>query len=74
MCRFVGYLGAEVMLADLISRPANSLIRQSYKAKERREPLNGDGFGLRWYEPDVAEGPCVFTSITPAWSNLNPTE
>lgn len=71
MCRFVGYLGSEILLADLISRPANSLIRQSYKSKERSEPLNGDGFGVGWYAPEVSDEACVFSSITPAWSNRN---
>ncbi|MGH9948562.1 MAG: class II glutamine amidotransferase [Pyrinomonadaceae bacterium] len=71
MCRFLGYLGNEILLADLISRPANSLIRQSYKSKERSEPLNGDGFGIGWYSPQVSPDACVFTSITPAWSNRN---
>ena len=71
MCRFLGYVGGEILLADLISRPANSLIRQSYKSKERSEPLNGDGFGVGWYSPEVSDEACVFTSITPAWSNRN---
>lgn len=71
MCRFLGYTGAEVLLADLISRPENSLIRQSYKSRERSEPLNGDGFGIGWYAPDVGSTPCVFTALTPAWSNRN---
>jgi predicted glutamine amidotransferase len=71
MCRFVGYVGREILLADLISRPENSLIRQSYKARERREPLNGDGFGVGWYAPEITNEPGVFTSITPAWSNRN---
>ena len=73
MCRFVGYLGSEILLADLISRPVNSLIRQSFKSKERSEPLNGDGFGVGWYAPEIAAVPSVFTSITPAWSNRNLT-
>ena len=71
MCRFLGYVGSEILLADLISRPANSLIRQSYKSKERSEPLNGDGFGIGWYSPKVSGEACVFTSITPAWNNRN---
>lgn len=71
MCRFVGYIGQRLLLADLISRTENSLIRQSYGAKERREPLNGDGFGVGWYAPEISNEPCVFTSITPAWSNRN---
>jgi len=71
MCRFLGYLGSEILLADLISNPANSLIRQSYKSKERSEPLNGDGFGVGWYSPAISNEACVFTSITPAWNNRN---
>ena len=71
MCRFIGYLGNEILLADILSQPENSLIRQSYHARERPEPLNGDGFGLGWYVPEIAPEPCVFTAITPAWSNRN---
>lgn len=71
MCRFIGYLGNDILLADILARPENSLIRQSYKARERPEPLNGDGFGLGWYTPEISNEPCVFTSITPAWSNRN---
>ena len=71
MCRFIGYVGSEILLADLISRPENSLIRQSYKARERPEPLNGDGFGVGWYTPEITDEPCVFTAISPAWNNGN---
>lgn len=71
MCRFVGYIGSKILLADLITRPENSLIRQSYKARERLEPLNGDGFGIGWYVPDITIEPGVFKSIAPAWSNRN---
>jgi predicted glutamine amidotransferase len=71
MCRFIGYVGNEILLADILAQPENSLIRQSYKARERPEPLNGDGFGLGWYVPEITANPCVFTSITPAWSNRN---
>jgi glutamine amidotransferase len=71
MCRFIAYVGNEILLADLVINPENSLIRQSYKSRERSEPLNGDGFGVGWYTPDLAEDPCVFKSISPAWSNSN---
>lgn len=71
MCRFVGYIGSKILLADLITRPENSLIRQSYKARERLEPLNGDGFGIGWYVPEITIEPGVFKSIAPAWSNRN---
>lgn len=71
MCRFLAYLGAPLVMADLLYRSDNSLILQSYHAKERPEPLNGDGFGVGWYTPSIDPTPCVFTSVTPAWSNLN---
>lgn len=71
MCRFVGYIGSKILLADLITRPENSLIRQSYKARERIEPINGDGFGIGWYVPKIKTEPGIFKSITPAWSNRN---
>jgi glutamine amidotransferase len=71
MCRFLCYRGPEILLADLLYRPANSLILQSFHAKERTEPLNGDGFGVGWYAPQISSTPCVFASLTPAWSNQN---
>ena len=71
MCRFLCYTGSPILLSELLYRPANSLILQSYKAKERSEPLNGDGFGVGWYIPGVSHTPCVFTSLTPAWNNQN---
>lgn len=71
MCRFLAYAGAPVLLADLLYRPANSLIMQSYRARERAEPLNGDGFGAGWYVPEIDPSPCVQRSVTPAWSNRN---
>src|SRR5688572_1150697 len=71
MCRFIAYIGNEILLADLVINPENSLVRQSYKSRERREPLNGDGFGVGWYTPEVSATPCVFKSISPAWSNSN---
>ncbi|MFU8895371.1 MAG: class II glutamine amidotransferase [Gammaproteobacteria bacterium] len=70
MCRFVFYLGDSLPLADLVTRPENSLINQSVRARERPEPLNGDGFGLGWYVDGHAM-PARFRSLTPAWSNAN---
>ena len=71
MCRFLCYKGPPVLLADLLYRPRHSLILQSFKATDRPEPLNGDGFGVGWYATDIAPTPCVFRSLTPAWSNQN---
>jgi glutamine amidotransferase len=71
MCRFIAYKGERILLSDLVTNPANSLINQSSHARERKEPLNGDGFGLGWYVPDISTDPCLFTSVTPAWANHN---
>lgn len=71
MCRFVAYSGPPLLLADLLYKPSDSLILQSYHARERREPLNGDGFGVGWYVPSIDPTPCVVRSITPAWSSSN---
>lgn len=70
MCRFVHYLGRPLRLGSLLTEPENSLIHQSYEAREREEPLNGDGFGVAWYVAGEAE-PALFRSVTPAWSNQN---
>ena len=70
MCRFVAYHGPPLCLADLITRPTHSIIHQSYHAKERVEPLNGDGFGLAWYAPGDPQ-PALFKDVSPAWNNRN---
>jgi predicted glutamine amidotransferase len=71
MCRFIAYAGAPLLMADLLYRPTNSLIMQSHHARERAEPLNGDGFGVGWYIPEIDPTPCVQRSVSPAWSNRN---
>ncbi len=71
MCRFTFYMGQPIKVSSLITEPHHSLINQSFESTEREEPLNGDGFGLAWYKPQVSEEPGLFKSITPAWSNTN---
>ena len=71
MCRLLAYKGRPLPVDDLLYRPDHSLVKQSYQAAEVAEPLNGDGFGLGWYEPDVTREPAVFASVTPAWNNRN---
>jgi glutamine amidotransferase len=56
MCRFVYYQGPPIYLSALLTEPEHSLIRQSVHAQLREEPLNGDGFGVGWYQ-DPPEGP-----------------
>ncbi|ORY97807.1 nucleophile aminohydrolase [Syncephalastrum racemosum] len=77
MCRLLLYKGKKpILMAHLLTNPAHSIINQSFDSRLRidhRRPLNGDGFGVGWYdnEPDDRSPPCIFTSVTPAWSNTN---
>jgi len=71
MCRFTLYLGPPVRLSTLLTEPEHSLILQSFRASERAEPLNGDGFGIGWYAPRLHTEPALFHQITPAWNNQN---
>ena len=60
-----------MFMSDLITKSEQSLIRQSFKARERAEPLNGDGFGVGWYMPEIDPTPCVYRDLRPAWANRN---
>lgn len=71
MCRFIAYLGQPIIMYDLLYKPHNSLIKQSVKAREIEEPLNGDGFGVGWYMADIDPVPGLFVSIHPAWNDRN---
>ncbi|KAI8603403.1 nucleophile aminohydrolase [Dissophora ornata] len=61
-----------IQLAHLLTKPAHSIINQYTDPRLRldgRQRVNG------WYEsePDQETGaaPCIFTSVTPAWNNMN---
>ncbi|KAK6202344.1 nucleophile aminohydrolase [Scheffersomyces amazonensis] len=73
MCRFMIYKGRDPMvLSDLLTKPAHSIINQSFDSRLRldmRNPINGDGFGVGYYTAN--HKPCVFKAITPAWNNVN---
>jgi glutamine amidotransferase len=71
MCRLLAYLGTAIIVDKLLYAPRNSLVNQSINAKEIEEPLNGDGFGIGWYVPEVHDEPVTFVSVNPAWSNRN---
>jgi len=71
MCRFVAYLGRPIIVDELLLKPTNSLVHQSYSAGEMSENLNGDGFGLGYYVHNISERPGLFRSITPARNNNN---
>lgn len=71
MCRLLAYIGSPIIVDKLLYQPKNSLVNQSSNAKEIEEPLNGDGFGIGWYVPEVNDEPVTFVSVNPAWSNRN---
>jgi len=86
MCRWLVFIGqTETLLADLISKPKHSILTQTSKhflpgivcsfeqLQLLNAPINGDGFGVGWYTSHKeSDGkPCVFTGISPAWSNRN---
>ena len=71
MCRLLAYIGAPMIIDNFLYQPKNSLVTQSINAKEIEEPLNGDGFGIGWYVPEINNEPVTFVSVNPAWSNRN---
>lgn len=71
MCRLMAYKGTPIVINKLLYEPKNSLVNQSINAREIEEPLNGDGFGVGWYVPELNFEPITFVSVNPAWSNRN---
>ena len=72
MCRFVAYLGPSVPLARVVSEPEHSLVLQSYQPREMTSgTVNVDGFGIGWYNRALDPTPCVYTNISPIWSDRN---
>ncbi|MEO6595967.1 MAG: class II glutamine amidotransferase [Planctomycetota bacterium] len=71
MCRFTMYLGPTIRLSSLVVEPKHSIIDQSFHSQDQEEPLNGDGFGIAWYSPEMHREPALFRSVTPAWNNNN---
>jgi predicted glutamine amidotransferase len=70
-CRFAAYRGPPIRLDELLYKPEQSLVHQSVHAEERDEPLNGDGWGVGWYQHDVTPEPALYRSTSPAWSDEN---
>jgi predicted glutamine amidotransferase len=67
----MAYKGTPIVIDKLLYQPKNSLINQSFHAREIEEPLNGDGFGVGWYVPELNDEPITFVSVNPAWNNRN---
>ena len=72
MCRYLVYIGKPVLASELLYKPQHSLIeRQSIGAQEMSIPINGDGFGVSWYDFELDDEPCQFRSVRPSWSDQN---
>jgi len=69
MCRLVAYIGNEIPLENIIVKPKNSLLEQSHDAQEAKLAVNGDGFGIAWY--DGLDEPGLYKDVLPAWSDGN---
>ena len=69
MCRWLAYAGTPVYLETLVTQPSHSLIDQSQNAIEAKARINGDGFGLGWYDSRAEPG--LFREVLPAWNDSN---
>jgi predicted glutamine amidotransferase len=71
MCRFIAYIGKPIFADELLLKPKNSLMKQSHHALEAEMTVNGDGFGIGWYNHYRRKEPALFRSIRPAWNDEN---
>src|SRR4051794_37513237 len=69
MCRWMAWFGQPLVLEELLFKTQHGIIDQSLHSRLGAEPTNGDGFGVGWY--GVGDGPGVFRSVAPAWSDAN---
>jgi glutamine amidotransferase len=72
MCRFAVYHGRPIVLKDFILDVPHSIFRQSFDAREMLSGnVNGDGFGIAWYDSTISENPAVYVATTPIWADYN---
>jgi predicted glutamine amidotransferase len=69
MCRWMAWLGQPVLIEELVFNTQHGIVDQSLHARMGAEPTNGDGVGLGWY--GYGDGPAVYRSVAPAWSDAN---
>ncbi|MCM2416460.1 ergothioneine biosynthesis protein EgtC [Streptomyces sp. RKAG290] len=71
MCRHIAYLGPPVFLGEVLTRPAHSLVRQSWEPRRQRHgTVNADGFGVGWYG-DGDPVPGRYRRQGPVWGDRN---
>jgi glutamine amidotransferase len=72
MCRMLGYVGAAVPLAELLTRPRHSLLVQSYRPREMTSgTVNADGFGAALWLDDGKPEPAIYRTAAPIWADPN---
>ncbi|WP_333711964.1 class II glutamine amidotransferase [Yoonia sp.] len=69
MCRIAAYTGPAIPLENIVVRPVHSLLDQSQHATEAKLAVNGDGFGISWYDDRGALG--LYRDVLPAWADDN---
>jgi len=69
MCRWMAWFGQPVLIEELVFKTQHGIVDQSLHSKMGAETTNGDGFGLGWY--GGGEGPGLYRSVSPAWSDEN---
>ena len=69
MCRWMGWLGQSILIDELLFKTPHGIVDQSLHSRMGAETTNGDGFGLGWY--GAGDGPGVYHSVSPAWSDTN---
>ena len=69
MCRWMAWLGQPVLIEELLFKTEHGIVDQSLHSRLGAETTNGDGFGLGWYGD--GDGPGVYRSVSPAWSDQN---
>jgi len=69
MCRWMAWHGQSVLIDEILFKPKHGLIDQSLHSRMGAETTNGDGFGLGWY--GTGDGPGLYRSVEPAWSDAN---
>lgn len=72
MCRFAVYRGRPIVIKDFILEVPHSIFRQSFDAREMLSgTVNGDGFGIAWYDPSLSDEPAVYAATAPIWADYN---
>ena len=69
MCRWIAYLGEPIAPDKFLFETEFCLVTQSQAARKSEATVNGDGFGLGWYERQSMPG--VFRDILPMWGDEN---